>query len=121
MNLIEIDNTIAELENGETTFVNCQKLASLYTVRDHIRGDQAAEDVVEEVLDILPAYRSYCDIKAQFQKHQLPPESVPLALSSVCTEIKELIFLIYSNSDMESERSMMVECLKSLWTSFADR
>ena len=121
MNIEEINNAITALENGETTFASCQKLATLYVVRDHLCESPQIESVDAEIQEILPTYKSYCSIKAQFQRHQLPPESVPLALSSVCTEIKDLILLIYSNSDMESERAMMTECLKSLWTSLTDR
>ena len=121
MNLDEINNTIATLESGETTFASCQKLAILYVVRDHLCESPQIESVDAEIREILPTYKSYCSVKEQFQRHQLPPESVPLALSSVCTEIKELIFLIYANSDMESERAMMIECLRSLWTSLADK
>ena len=36
MNMKEIENTIYELENGETTYQKCQKLANLYVVKDHM-------------------------------------------------------------------------------------
>ena len=35
LNLDEIEQEIADLENGETTYINLQKLTYLYTVRDH--------------------------------------------------------------------------------------
>lgn len=35
MDLLEIDRAIAELEAGKTTFGAAEKLAVLYTVRDH--------------------------------------------------------------------------------------
>ena len=35
LNIAEIENTIQELENGNTTFDSCIKLASLYIVREH--------------------------------------------------------------------------------------
>lgn len=41
----ELDKTILELEMRDTTFANCAKLADLYTVRDHITGQQAAQPV----------------------------------------------------------------------------
>jgi acyl carrier protein len=41
----EIDRTILELENKDTTFANCEKLAWLYTVRDHISGQAAKQPV----------------------------------------------------------------------------
>ena len=36
MNIKEIESTIYELENGETTYQKCQKLANLYVVKDHL-------------------------------------------------------------------------------------
>lgn len=39
----ELDKTILELEMRDTTFANCAKLADLYTVRDHLTGQQTAQ------------------------------------------------------------------------------
>lgn len=33
-----IEETIEELENGETTMSVCHELASLYTIREHFKG-----------------------------------------------------------------------------------
>lgn len=40
LNLEEIDRTILELENHDTTYATCEKLAWLYVVRDHINNNQ---------------------------------------------------------------------------------
>ena len=37
MNLHEIEEAIRELEQGSCTYSNCQKLASLYIIRDQMR------------------------------------------------------------------------------------
>ena len=37
IDLREIEKTIAELKQGKTTFENCERLASLYIVRDHLK------------------------------------------------------------------------------------
>lgn len=39
----ELDKTILELEMRDTTFANCAKLADLYTVRDHLTGQQTVQ------------------------------------------------------------------------------
>lgn len=39
LNLQEIEEAIAELEAGKTSFGVCARLADLYAVRDHLRGD----------------------------------------------------------------------------------
>ena len=36
LNLQEIDEAIADLESGKTSFTACARLADLYAVRDHI-------------------------------------------------------------------------------------
>lgn len=40
MDMKEIDWAISELEAGNTTFSNCEKLAILYAVRDHLGGNE---------------------------------------------------------------------------------
>lgn len=35
----EVNRAIDELENGDTTFHSCEKLATLYSVRDHMNGN----------------------------------------------------------------------------------
>lgn len=42
ISLDKVEESILELERGDTCFSVCEKLASLYTVRDHLRGYQAA-------------------------------------------------------------------------------
>lgn len=39
----EIDRTILELEQKDTTFATCERLAWLYIVRDHLTGQQQAQ------------------------------------------------------------------------------
>jgi hypothetical protein len=39
----ELDKSILELEQRDTTYVNCSKLADLYTVRDHLSGQQSKQ------------------------------------------------------------------------------
>lgn len=43
ISLDELNRTILELEMRDTTFANCAKLADLYTVRDHLTGQQTAQ------------------------------------------------------------------------------
>lgn len=39
----EIDKEILMLEKKDTTYANCERLAWLYIVRDHITGQQTAQ------------------------------------------------------------------------------
>lgn len=40
MDLTDINQTIAELEVGKTSFQTCEKLAALLTVRDHLTAKE---------------------------------------------------------------------------------
>jgi len=40
MNLKDINESIYELESGQSTYQSCHRLASLYTVRDHLQPVQ---------------------------------------------------------------------------------
>lgn len=46
LDINEIDTAIAELEANKTTFANCSKLATLYTVRDHADRNNRAYEAV---------------------------------------------------------------------------
>lgn len=115
LNVAEINNTIDELEHGSTTFDTCNKLASLYIVREHI----GKRDMVEqEYQDILPQYRRYVAIKKQYQKGELSEKSVEDSINLVCRELQEFIQTMYSCTDMEVERNAiftMVEQLQKIF------
>ena len=119
MNIADIDRCIAALEQGETTFSNCQKLASLVTVRSYLTHTQNKskmsdlEHAQKELADILPHYNKYCLIKADFQRSLIGKEPVLEALSSVCKELKEYLQALYSSTDMPEERELLEELIKN--------
>lgn len=43
MNINEIEMEIKRLENGEADYNTCQRLSSLYIVRDHLTGEKPSE------------------------------------------------------------------------------
>lgn len=43
INTDELDKEILMLEKKDTTYANCERLAWLYIVRDHITGQQVAQ------------------------------------------------------------------------------
>lgn len=114
----EINNTIAELENGSTTFDSCIKLAALYTVREYYVSRQdtpsensACAEVKKELSDILPHYESYCDTKRKYQLGQVGKEHVIRSIQTVCKEISEFINSLYNHTDMEEEREILFSTL----------
>lgn len=107
----EIKKTITELENGDTNFVNCQKLASLYIVLDHYNAHtestHKSDDVTNELNDILPALKEYQQAKTEFLQHRITQEGVNHFLQRLVVEINEFITVLYSNTTAPEEREIL--------------
>lgn len=119
MNIQEIENTIKELENADTTFSNCQKLASLYIVKKYHTNtvpQKMNENVVKEFNDILPMYSEYCNIKRRYQLKELTEDAVITAIKNVSREIKEFIKTLYANVDTEEEKEELTTMIAELKT-----
>ena len=110
LDLTLIENTIQELEEKETTFANCEKLAYLYACRDNL----ARDEVEEELDDILPYYTKYRDIKRRYQLHQTIDHEVLQGMTNVCRELKEFINALYSSTEMHKERVLIRDMLQEL-------
>ena len=117
LNLEEINNTIEQLENGDTTFDNCIKLASLYIVRDNLQKSIKSLDndvIIQEYNDILPEYKKYADIKRKYQLGELSEKAVQRSVKELCTEIEEFIHILYSSTNTIEERQCIVNMCESL-------
>lgn len=121
LNITEITNTIAELENGDTTFANCQKLASLYIVRDNFNKEDMQEvpqqqvvEVEHELSDILPQYQKYCEIKRKYQMNEVTKNAVINSIDNVCREIAEFLQTLYGSTDMQEERDAIKTMLAEI-------
>lgn len=123
LDISDIKKTIKELENSETKFDNCIKLAALYTVLDHYSPEESSkvaktktEDsgVQKEYTDILPMYHNYCDIKRKYQRDGVSSVAVMKSIKDVCTEIREFIQTLYSTTDMPEEREAIRYMLSEL-------
>ena len=110
LNITEINNTITELENGDTTFANCQKLASLYIVRDKF----PVNAVEHELSDILPQYKNYCAVKRKYQLNELTVDAVINSVNGVCKEIQEFIEILYGSTDTPEERERIRQMIQNL-------
>lgn len=119
MNIADINKCIAMLEQGETTYSNCQKLASLLTVKNYFTQSPKEskmsdlEHAQKELADILPHYNKYCHLKADFQRNLIGKEPVLESLGIVCKEIKEYLQALYSSTDMPEERILLEELIKN--------
>ena len=119
-----VNRTIDELENSDTTFTNCERLAWLYIVKQHHErvGNLTVEDespgasglVKKELSDIFPYYEKYCGIKREFQLHRTEKEEVLTALTAVCQEIREFLDTLYNSTDIPEERHLIVRKLSNI-------
>ena len=105
-----IIEAIAELENDEPTAENMQELANLYIVRDNI-GNGYSYDAPE----VLSSYAEYKEAKRKYQMHEGTEEGVLDCMHNVCTELQDLIILLYSNSDMRRERKQIQTMINKLY------
>ncbi len=118
MDLDLINNTIEELENSDTTFINCQNLASLYAVRENykLRSSLLTEDeaVAKELSDLFPQYRKYREIKRKYQLNELSEKAVTSSMELLCKELQEFLMILYRNSDLPEERKSIKCTLDSV-------
>lgn len=124
LDIHDVDNTIRELENGETTFANCSKLADLYIVRKYYQTSKEMQEeyghdygdakVKKELSDILPSYTEYGDLKKHYQMGEITAKPVLNSLTKVCNEIYEFIHTLYSSTDMEDERAIIINLVDKL-------
>lgn len=124
LDIHDVDRTIRELENGETTFANCSKLADLYIVRKYFETSKEMQEeyghkygdpkVKKELGDIMPSYTEYCDLKKHYQMGEITEKPVMSAMDKVCNEIYEFVYTLYSSTDMIEERSMLINIVDKL-------
>lgn len=113
MDMLEIENTIEELENGPTTFDNAIKLSALYSVRDNLNSDTE-----KELEDILPQFRMYVAVKKGYQLKELTADDLKFAMRSMCRDIEEFIETLYNNTELQEERDTIHDMLERLLQAF---
>lgn len=109
-----INEFIEGLESEEPTLKNCTQLASLYIVRKHLENLKS-DEVEDEISEILPSYRIYADIKTRYCNGEVTEEIVLSSLKSLCSEIQDLICIIYANTNMLKERKEVYKMLSYLY------
>jgi len=110
MDIKDINRTIQELKEDSTTFENCERLAHLYIVREHL----FTNDVQKEFNDILPQYVKYTEMKRKYQLGEISERAIEKQIKAVCKEISEFIHTLYTSTDMPSEREMIKSMINGL-------
>lgn len=108
MNIQDINRTIQELKDDSTTFENCERLAHLYIVKEHMNNAE------EEYEDILPQYVKYTVMKRKYQLGEIAEQAIEKQIKAVCKEISEFIHTLYTSTDMPSEREMIKSMIDGL-------
>ena len=111
LDMTMVENTIQELENADTNYANCEKLASLYIIREH---NTVTDDVTEELSDILPHYNIYRNKKREYQVNKIGEDVMINSLQIVCNEIYEFMQTLYSSTDMVEERALIISLIDKL-------
>lgn len=109
IDLNEVNNTIAELRNGQTTFDSCQKLASLFIVRNNLTNE---DNVVSEYRDILPSYSTYVECKRNYQMNIESIECVENAFRTLLQEIYEFLDILYISTENSQERASIMSVIE---------
>ena len=108
MDIKDINRTIQELKEDSTTFENCERLAHLYIVKEHMNNAE------EEYEDILPQYVKYMGMKRKYQLGEIAEPAIEKQIKAVCKEISEFIHTLYTSTDMPSEREMIKSMVSGL-------
>lgn len=116
-NLQTINEFIEGLEAEEPTLKNATQLASLYIVKKHLENIEMTQ-TEKEIKDILPTYRIYADVKTKYGKNEITEDAVVSALKSLCSEISDLIKILYANSEMAKERKELYKMVSSLYNEY---
>lgn len=123
MTKLEIEQVIEELKKEDLTFSNARNLASLYIIYNNIEksnteqsdeSDVISHTALQELTDILPAYKNYCMLKRKYQLNEISEDCLPPAMKFVSQELYEFIKTLYSNTYLRKERSFIEEMLKNL-------
>ena len=113
MDINQINATIEQLQAGEATFDTCQKLASLYTVRDRLTNCEQNSDV-KPPTDILPGYMYYVENKRKYQLKEISADCLYSGMTLLCLEISDFIHGLYSSCDTEMEKIELKNVISSL-------
>lgn len=103
IDLDEINDEIARLEHGKTTYASCEKLSVLYTVRDKLMPPEAKEQRVSA--------REYSYAAAPESEFMQAVENAPLdGVFKIINDHMDAIKLVYPK-----EYSMIIRKINNLY------
>jgi len=108
--LDEVEATIQELEQQKLTMDSCQKLAVLYSVRDH----NQPQTNTAQPFSVMPSYNTYCMDKRKYQLGQITETAIIDDIRYVCSDLLLLVQRIYNGTDTNAEREQLRAVLKEI-------
>ena len=120
MNIIEINNTIKELESADSSLSNVRNLASLYIVQEQMQGklnstlQQSNDAVLTELYEVVPSYKQYVIAKRRRQLNEISEDLVLDTLSRLGKELRDFVKSLYTATASENERIMLAKIIKDL-------
>lgn len=79
-----------------------------------ISEDIIKTNIDKEYADIQPRYHEYCDVKRDYQLHNVPESALELSVVYLCKEIKEFIQILYANADTEFEKAEFYKMISEI-------
>ena len=99
-------------------------LASLYTIKDHMEHPKEKvhehyemykeEPIKKEIDDVLPAYQDFKELKRKYQLGEIEKAKVLKSFDVLLLQIRELIQILYRNSDMPEERERLSNIISEM-------
>lgn len=120
MNIIEINNTIKELESADSSLSNIRNLASLYIVQGQMQNklntvlQQSNDVVLNELYEVIPSYKQYVIAKRRRQLNEISNDLVFDALNRLGKELKDFIKSLYTATSSENERLILGKIITDL-------
>lgn len=109
MDIRNISETIEELENSDTTYENCMKLASLYIVMDKFKSDTETK-----LNDLTPQYRMYTAVKHEVDIGKLSMDDLMFAVKSICSSIEDFVNALFNNTSYNEEKLIIRDMISNL-------
>ena len=111
---------IKEMKSKEPNAQNMRDVAllELWLVSKESEGNLSptikSSHIAKETRDILPAYFDYVEAKRKYQLKEATKEKVIDSLKTLSEELKDLIRVIYRNTDTPEERNLLSQALQQI-------
>lgn len=108
LNIKDIEASIEYYEKQPSSLENCRILADLYTCKKY------ANISYKEKIPFLGSYRSYMEAKKSYQLKRTEKSTIIEEMQALSVEMEDFFFLLYRNTETESEREILKNTLDKI-------